>query len=551
MLKYLKIRNLAVIDEAEIEVGSGYVCLTGESGAGKSVLIDALLLLGGERASSDLVRSGCDKAVVEAEFELERVDPDLDLLEDKQLFLRREVSKDGKSRAMVNGILVPNSQLQRYGRCAFEIHGQHGQQRLLKAGQHLAIFDEQTGLKLNVSAFEEKVSSFRASYKAWRDLREGEANRLKEMDFVRLQIQEIEEVNPTEADLDLEQRLKRLRNRELIRDCQLELNEILDERAIPDLTRVGSLLVNLCEFQDELTPYIEQVGSLSATLSDLQAELDFSEEDTSRELHQLEERESGLNRLFMKYGRDVEEVLEELDRLKARLDTLSHASEGLDDIWDSVCREYAQLQEEKQALYAAREKAKGPFVKSVKRGLQDLELRKAAFEVSNLWPEWDTQLTGDAVPRLPGPELSFLFSPNPGEEPRPLARIASGGELSRVLLALINAFKRPSGRMLVFDEIDAGLGGETAHAVGAKLANLGERHQVLCVTHFAQVARFADQQIKIEKTIIKGRTYTTLAICDYEGRVAELARLMGGDTQAENLRDHARELLEMTGRQNG
>lgn len=551
MLKYLKIRNLAVIDEAEIEVGPGYVCLTGESGAGKSVLIDALLLLGGERASSDLVRSGCDKAVVEAEFELERVDPELDLLEGKQLFLRREVTRDGKSRAIVNGVLVPNSRLQLYGRCAFEIHGQHGQQRLLKAAQHQAIFDEQTELKLNVTAFDEQVSSFKAGYKAWRELREGEANRLKEMDFVRLQIQEIEDVNPTEADLDLESRLKRLRNRELIRDCQLELHDILEERAVPDLNRVGALLGKLSEFQPDLAPYSEQVASLSATLSDLQAELDFDDAGSTRELQALEERESALNRLFMKYGRDVSEVLAELDRLKKRLDDLSHASEGLDDIWAGLAREYKQLLEGKKQLHALREKAKGPFVKAVKRGLEDLALKNAAFEVANIWPEWESELTQDHAPALPGSDVSFLFSPNPGEEARPMARIASGGELSRVLLALINAFKRPGGRMLVFDEIDAGLGGETAHAVGAKLAHLGQKHQVLCVTHFAQVARFADQQIKIEKTIKRGRTFTSLATCNFEERVAELARLMGGDTQAENLRDHARELLELNGRQSG
>jgi len=543
MLKYLKIQNLAVIHEAALEVDGAFICLVGESGTGKSVLIDALLLLAGGRASSDLVRAGSDKAVIEAQFELDGQPEDLELLEDEQLFLRREITRDGKSRAFVNGALVPNGVLGQYAEHAFEIHGQHGQQRLLKPKNHLDIFDEQSGAAALRQRFEAQLAAFRRDLRAYLDLKAGEAQRLKDIDFLRMQIDEIRAVNPVEDDLDLDQRLERARNAETIRENKRELNELAGERLQPDLKRAVKLTRALAAFEPAMAPYGEQLETLMATLEDLRAETDgWDDESDENPLPALEARETELNRLFMKYGRDVSEVLAERDRLQAALAEQENAAQGLDARWGELARDYAALRQAKDALHRAREAALPGFVADVEAGLADLSLRSAEFQVQNRWPDWPAKLSEE--PALPGPEFQFLLSANPGEPPKPLSKIASGGELSRVLLALINAFKRPSALLLVFDEIDAGLGGETANAVGAKLAELGRTHQVLCVTHFAQVARFASQLIKLEKAERDGRVFVSLIACDYERRVAELARLMGGDADAEDLREHARKLIQ-------
>ena len=545
MLRFLKIQNLAVIDEAELEVDDGFVCLTGESGAGKSVLIDALLLLAGNRASSDLVRSGCTKAVVEAEFELNNTPSGLELLDGSQLFLRREVTNQGKSRAFVNGVMVPANVLQSYGEIAFEIHGQHGQQRLLKARNHQHIFEEQVGLKDSVQEFERLKADLMAQVHAYWELMDGEAARLKEMDFIQLQLDEIDGADPDERDRDLDLHLKRARNRELIRANRKELHELLGGRLVPDLARLEKVLADLLEYSPELKPYLEEVVSAATSLNDLHSETRYwNDPGEEKSLAELEDRESALNRLFLKYGKDIDEVLAERIRLAQRLETLNQDSGGLEGRFARLEQTYTALLRRRQQLHGAREKAIQGFVRRVKESLSVLALASADFRVENIWPDWPEQLARERSPRLPQPELQFLFSSNPGEQVRPLARVASGGELSRVLLALISAFKRTGSRLLVFDEIDAGLGGETAHAAGARLAHLGRAHQVFCVTHFAQVARFAGQQIKIEKQVKGGRTFTKLVTCNHEQRIAELARLMGGDARSESLRDHARTLLE-------
>ncbi len=546
MLRYLKIQNLAVIDQAAIEVGAGFVCLTGESGAGKSVLIDALLLLGGGRAAADLVRTGCDKAVVEAEFELDEVSPERELLEGRQLFLRREVGSDGKSRAFVNGVMVPAGILGQYGDLAFEIHGQHGQQRLLKPAFHREVFDEHSGLRERVEEFERALDEFRGQFRNYWGLKDSEAERLKEIDFLQLQIGEIDEVKPGEADLDLDQRLKVARNGEMIRSSRERLATLLGRNLLPNLSEAEKLIDSLAEFLPELKPYLGEVSSLGTSLGELRSELNVWDpvEDADR-LAELEARETALNRLFLKYGRDLEEVLAERKRLGERLAQLRGAGAGLEDTWTGLLRQYAALLELRQSLHRARQAGAATFARNVGAHLAELALPGAVFEVDIQWSEWPKNIEGLRELQLTAPVIQFLFSPNPGESARPLARVASGGELSRVLLALIAAFQRQTSRLLVFDEIDAGLGGETAHAVGRSLRQLGDLHQVLCVTHFAQVARHADQQIKLEKAVEGGRTFTRLVTCDFEARVSELARLMGGDAAAESLREHARALLAL------
>jgi len=547
MLRYLKIQNLAVIDETQLDVEKGFVCITGESGAGKSIMVDALMLLAGGRGSSDLVRSGCEKAVVEAEFELDEVAEDLELLDGPQLFLRREISKDGKSRAFVNGALVANNVLQKYAEPAFDIHGQHGQQLLLKERTHLEMFDSQGQLGEQAHKVAAALSAFRKDFDTYWHLKETESQRRKDAEFIRHQLAEIEKVKPSEDDADLDLRLKKARNLDDIRQNGSEVIGLLNDSLDPNLRKLKRHLQALLEFQPTLKPYLDQVEGLAATLNELQNDISLGlEDDYEEDLGKLEDRETALNRLFLRYGRNIEEVLAEQVRLKEALKKLG-ASEGeLEGLWLKLEKAYLALREMALSLLAARTKAKLAFEEKVLRGLKQLALPHAKFEVEMDSLTWPDKLAPVANLTLPSPSLRFLFSANPGEPLRALSKVASGGELSRLLLALIESSQQQFNRLLVFDEIDAGLGGETAHAVGAKLATLGQRHQVLCVTHFAQVARFSNQQIKLEKQIIDGRTSTRLVTCDYEGRVAELARLMGGDAQAEDLRDHARKLITQT-----
>ena len=547
MLRYLKIQNLAVIDETQLDLEPGFICLTGESGAGKSVLVDAFLLLAGTRASAELVRTGCDKAVVEAEFELASQPPELEMLEDTTLYLRREISREGKSRAFVNGALVPNSVLQKYAEPAFEIYGQHGQQRLLKERHHLEWFDVQTNLADQAGAFEDQLAEFRAEFREYWNLKNNEIQRRKEADFTRHQIAEIEKVNPNDEDADLELRLRKARNMDTIRHHAGQVYSLIDRDLGPDLKKLKRALEVLLEFQPELTAYAEQVDGLAATLDDLQADIEGGAyQEDNRDLAKLEARESELNRLFMKYGRNLDEVLAEWANLKQKLNQLRDVTDHLETRWQTVASSYQALRQTRAGLLKARRSASTGFVAGVKSSLKDLSLDHAGFDVQTEAEAWPEELVHQQELSLPPQSLRFVFSANPGEPLRALSKVASGGELSRVMLALVDAARRPTPKLLIFDEIDAGLGGKTAHAVGARLARIGKGHQVLCVTHFAQVARFANSQIKIEKSILKGRTHTRLVVCDFETRVAELARLMGGDAEAENLRDHARQLMTQT-----
>ncbi len=544
MLRYLKIENLAVIDQAELDVGDGFICLTGESGAGKSVIIDALLLLGGGRASADLVRTGNAKAIVEAEFEIDApvTDEAFDLLDGEQLFLRREVTKEGKSRSFVNGSAVPNAVLQRYSALAFEIHGQHGQQRLMKERTHLTIFDAQTGMTDLARDFERAFSAFRKNWQHYWELRDGEAQRRRELDFIRQQIKEIKDVNPNEEDFDLDFRLRQARNTEAIRANRHDLHELLGRDLVPGLRKSKKLLEQLIEFDPVLEPYLEQVESLSFTLQDLHGDTmgDWMPDDS---LADLEQRENDLNRLFFKYGLNVQEVLDELARLEESAVALEADTAGLDGRWRDLEKEYGVLQKQRTAVEQKRLAAAKTFSATIESELHDLHLKGAGFVVDHQWDAWPEALSQDRELSFAALRFRFLFSANPGEPAKALSKVASGGELSRVMLALIHSFQRKQAVLLVFDEIDAGLGGETVHAVGEKLASLGRDHQVMCVTHFAQVARFADQQIKLEKSVRDGRTFSSLVVCDHEQRIAELARLLGGDSSSSSLLDHARQLI--------
>ena len=430
MLKYLKIQNLAIIDSAELELESGFACLTGESGTGKSILIESLLLLGGSRASSDLVRTGTDKAIIEAEFEIElnamseENRSKLELLEDGQLILRREIQKDGRSRGFVNGVMVPINLLQGYGAIAFEIYGQHGQQRLLKPSDQLELFDSQTKLTALATQLESVRASFMADLKNYLKAKDGEAARLREIDFLRIQIAEIEEARITEDDEELSFQLNKARNRERIREDRQTLFHLADDRLIPDLKQSERCLSRLIAFHPEWRPYLDQISSTTITLADLRGEINENEQDDEEtSIDALEERENVLNRLFMKYGRNIQEVLAERERLEGELKELENAGQGLEAAWGLLRDRYLDLSNQKTKLQKRRAQALKPFSGSIKEGLSALALKDADFQAALDWPDWPESLDEGAARdlKLVGPEFRFLFSSNPDEPVKPLA----------------------------------------------------------------------------------------------------------------------------------
>jgi len=544
MLVYLKVKNLAVIDEAVLEVHPGFVCLTGETGAGKSLVLDALSLLSGMRASTDLVRSGCEKAIVEAEFQVD--DVDLELIDGDALFLRREINRNGRSRAFVNGVAVPNHVLQRYAECAFEIFGQSGQQVLLKPASHLAIFDQFAGLEGQAQDLGLAVEEFKGALKDYWKAMDQEAERLKQIDFLHHQMAEIDAVGPDAEDDDIDRKLNRAYNRELIRQKRLTVDELIDRKMVPDLVDLTEDVGKLAEFEPALGPYLEQLASMQGLLDELRRDVDGAceEESSGGDLDKLQARHSDLNRLFMKYGRNVGEVQAERKRLETELERLKAQQADSQKGWQLLVTRYADLVSKRDQLVARRRKALKAFDAGVSSELSRLSFPRASFQTQFEAPTWLANLPEAREIKLQGSRMQFLFSPNPGEDARPLAKIASGGELSRIMLALITTINPEHRRTMVFDEVDAGIGGETATHVGRRLARLGRGKQVICVTHLAQVACVADQHYKIEKYVIDGRTHTRLVLCDRDQRVSELARLMGGDPSSESLRRHAEAMME-------
>jgi DNA repair protein RecN (Recombination protein N) len=540
----LAIRNLATVQSLDWELGTGLVCLTGETGAGKSLLIDALHLLAGGKASADLVRSGADKAIVEAEFVAPQLAGTDERIPDSQVLLRREISAEGRSRAFINGVASPLVQLESMADCLFEIHGQHGQRHLLQESRHMALFDSFAELSEQAADLERQRRALLNEWKALDDSALLVTVAKQKREIHSLQLAEIEAASLSEEDGEIEARLKRAHHAEQIASWRSSLSEVLGQDLLPALKRARQLLQELLSFHGELEPYLEGLENAKLQFAECLGELGgLSDSSDCAHLEVLEARFSLLNRLFLKYGRDVNEVLAEAARLRALLVDSESGEQRLAEARLRWRQKFQALQAQKQALDLARAEALPDFCVAAEQNLRQLNFQHASFVVECDVPEWAQPANEAASPQLGPPSLRFLFSANAGEPPKPLKNIASGGELSRVMLALIAAENRPSSITLVFDEVDAGIGGETAHAVGQLLADISHCHQVLCVTHLAQVARHASQHVSVAKRVEDGRTLTTLNICSAEQRVQELARLLGGDAHSRALLEHAQTML--------
>ena len=549
MLRTLRIRNLAVIEAVEVELDPGFTALTGETGAGKSILVEAVGLLLGGRASSDLVRTGTDTATIEAVFERAG----------GEVLIRREITAAGRSRSFVDGALATATMLRDVSSDLVELHGQHEHQSLLDPSTHLRFLDADAGLEdaaAGVSTLWERMRECRERLAgASMDARERQAR----LELIRFQLGEIDAVRPAageDAELDAARRV--LANAERVEGlCRSAHDELYDSdhAALTQLASVWKKVEELATLDPAFGPHLEPRTAVKAQLEDLASYLrayaDGVDASPAR-LQEVEDRLARLDRLKRKYGPGLGEVIAKGASLRAEASRLDGSDLRAGELERELGGATAAYQAAARELSSARRRASGAFARSLKALLADLAMAETRFEVrfesNESAPErWDA----NGLDRV-----EFFVSPNPGEDPRPLARIASGGELSRIMLALrTHGARRPArsgagsaGRKtLIFDEVDAGIGGRAAEAVGALLRELGARFQVLCITHLAPIAARATTQCAVEKRVAGGRTVTVVTPLGEDERVGELSRMIAGSRASEATRASAREMLAGTG----
>ncbi len=540
MLRFLRIRNLAVIETVEVEFGPGLNVLTGETGAGKSMLVDAVSLLLGARAVAGLVRTGETTATVEALFETD---------EGTELVVRRDITSQGRSRAYLDGDLTTVAAVREQTSGLVELHGQNEHQALLDPEAHLWLLDRYMGredLQRKILETWESVHGLRAQLRS-RDMDERE--RTSRLELVTFQLGEIERVGPQVGEDDkLEAERRVLASAERVRGLCETAYEALYERedaVLPALATIWRKAEELAALDPVFEVHVEARETVKSQLEDLahtlRARSDGLEASPGR-IEEVEERLVALEGLKRKYGPSLAQVAGRAGRLIAERDALVGTGESTAQLEKELAAAEARYREAGEALTAARQETATRFAAALESLLGGLAMQtgfEVRFDPRGLPPDaWGPQ----GVDRV-----EFYLSPNTGEEMRPLAQIASGGELSRIMLALktlgVGGPTDPPAQTLVFDEVDAGIGGQVAGVVGGHLRGLGETHQVLCITHLPQIAACGETQFRIEKTVRGTRTVTAIERLDRAGRVAEIGRMIGGGTVTEAVTASAGELL--------
>ena len=550
MLVELHIRDYAVVDDLTLSLGPGLNALTGETGAGKSIIVGALSLLIGERASSDVVRAGAERASVEAVFDLEQLPAVRERaeelgfrLEDGLLILRREVAAAGRNRAWVGGSPTTAGVVGELGSSLVDLHGQHEHQTLLRARDQRSILDAYGGS----TALAKEVARRYRVLEGLRDQLEEreEKQRIVEAreDFLRFQLHEIDEagLEPGEDDR-LEVEIGRHEHSEELARATQALNAELysSEGAVTDrLAEAKNVLSRLVGFDIALRSEVERVDEALHLVSDVARALGDYATAVEFDPGRLEEVRTRLDRIFRlkrKYGPELADVLETAQRVRTELDAHDEAENDLAKIREEIGVAEAELLSEAAILSTKRGRAATELGIAVSEALPDLGLVGGRFEV---------ELTvSDALSASGAESVEFVVSPNTGFNLMPLARIASGGELSRIMLALKAILASVDEvPVLVFDEIDSGVGGTVASSVAVKLARVAEAHQVFVVTHLPQVASRADAHLVVEKRVDKDITTTVVRQLNEDSRVYEIARMLGGDAESDASREHARELL--------
>jgi DNA repair protein RecN (Recombination protein N) len=537
MLRFLRIRNLAVIEAVEVEFDSGFNVLTGETGAGKSIVVEAVGLLLGARASADLVRTGEAHAAIEAIFEHNGA----------EIVVRRELTSQGRSRSFVNGALATAGALRDLAARLVELHGQHEHQALLDPLTHLPVVDEYAGLDDHVAGVGEAWESVRALREQLERSRMDDREKAARLDLIAFQLGEIEKAAPAPGEDDaLAATRQVLASAERILGLCEESYAALyesDGAVLGGLAGVWKRVAELAAIEPQFAPYVEARDGIKGQLEDLAFFLrryaDGVDASPAR-LQEVEDRLALLERLKRKYGPALDDVIARGRALAHERELLSGAGEKAEELQRRLEEATGRYLTAARDLSRRRRDAAGPFARAVEVLVAELAMSQTRFEVrfnaAELGPEeWGER----GIDRA-----EFYVSPNPGEQLRPLARIVSGGELSRMMLALktMTAGDTP-GKTLIFDEVDAGIGGRVAEVVGMRLRALGDRFQVLCITHLPQIAARGATQFRIDKNVRGGRTVTSVERLSDGGRVEEIARMIGGAVLTEQTRATAREML--------
>ncbi len=557
MLSLLKIKNIALIDELALEFGRGLNLLTGETGSGKSIIVDSLGALTGERVSSDLIKEGTNQAQIEGLFTV-RGDADLYEtfyqsgieLEDAgeiDLIVRRELSLSGKNRIFVNNQLVTQAFLRKIGAFLVDIHGQGEQATLFNASTHLEMLDEFANVQSLRDKTAEKFKKLAQIRREIESLREDEAQKLQLLDILQFQVEEIGKANlQTGEDESLEEEKRRLNNVEKLSSLSEESYLLLyenEDATLTTLEKVVKKIAELSEYESKFAEYNEPLTNAQAVLEDLAfAVRDFrgSLEFSPERLEEIESRLAEISRLKRKYGGKIEAVLAHFAESSERLKNIETAELRETELRKEMTGARTDYLKTARELHDKRDKSAKKLEKEVEMNLKAVSLEKARFEVRlSADADDDKSLTAKGFDRA-----EFYFSANPGESVKPIGKVASGGELSRLMLILNTTTKlSESAKTMVFDEIDTGIGGRVAEAVGVKLKELSKTQQVLCVTHQPQVASLADHHFVVRKEAIKNRTQVCVRELDQTEQVEELARMLAGEKITDTARQHAREML--------
>jgi DNA repair protein RecN (Recombination protein N) len=574
MLTTLRIKNLALVSDLTLELQPGCNVITGETGAGKSIIIGALNLVLGERADRTLIRSGEESCSVEAVFDVKKLraplksfldENGLEPCEENQLVLKRTFTSAGTNRQFINGSATTLATLATIGEWLVDMHGPHDHQSLLHAAKQLLILDAFGGLEKDREAFGELVRRRAALETEKSALIVDEKTYAQQLDLLRFQVQEIStaRLQPGE-DVSVDEEFNRASNAAKLLQLSQTALDALSENEVSLLTQsgvIGRVLAELQRVDAGATNLVELHAQAGETLRELQTELsryaDKVDVDPAR-LAELEERLNLLHTLKRKYGATLAEVIAFGDEAKQKLQSLESRDAELARLNAALEKLDAEILSAGKKLSAARKKVIPPLAKAVSKQLADLGFKQSKFDVvisSGGWGERpreplgkDSQgqapARGDARPTSTGlDEIEFQFAPNPGEPAKPLRAIASSGEMARVMLALKTVLAAEDEiPVLVFDEVDANVGGETANAVGEKMRQIAAKRQVFCITHLPQVAAPADAHYVVTKQVKNGRTISEITLLDKKARVTELARMLGGQTDA--ARKHAEALLK-------
>jgi DNA repair protein RecN (Recombination protein N) len=551
MLELLRVHGFALIDTLEVEFGEGLHVLTGETGAGKSILVDALSLVLGARASADQVRTGYDQADIEAVFRLPVLSSEIAAIldaqsiraDDGELILRRMVRADGRNKAYVNGTLVPVAVLGELGDLLVDFHGQHDHQSLLRSDKQLLLVDAYAGLDKERRAVAECVEKLRALTKEIQALEQDDSERVRRLEFLQYEVQEIEQADlkPGEEE-ECRARLKRLAHAEKIAQLSQAAYQALYARegqsALDALAAAQRCAAELIQLDDSFAPLadiLEQAVALIETAAQDFRSYGEQPEFDPNELDRLQARVATIGKLKRKYGAGIEEILAYREKAREEIEALLHHDTRLAALRSEHQRLNDQALAQAKILSEKRRASARALAEGVTESLHALGMPYALFQIQ--WEEIPLYACG--IDRA-----NFLFSANAGEEPKPLKNVVSGGEMSRVMLALKEKFaEKDPIPTLIFDEIDTGVGGSVAWDVAEKLVSLARAHQVICITHLAQLASRASRHFFVEKEQREGRTTTTVRAVRDEERIAEIARLLDGTVNAISL-EHARSLLK-------